>query len=83
LALVNGWLLPDTVKPVAERIHPRDITVFHGHINPEKVNFIEKMAIKNIVKKPFGDYRDWSTIVIWTTAIANTLMQAHSSTVWA
>jgi menaquinone-dependent protoporphyrinogen oxidase len=71
--LVKGQRLPATLQPVAEHIQPRDVTVFHGHINPVKINTIEKWSIKNIVKKPFGDYRDWEAIVAWTTTIAETL----------
>lgn len=73
--LVEGWRLPPDLQPVADRIHPRDIAVFHGHINPDKVNFIEKWAIKSLVKKPFGDFRDWDMIVTWAKAIAQALKQ--------
>jgi menaquinone-dependent protoporphyrinogen oxidase len=69
-ALLEGWRLPDELKAVAERIHPRDIAVFGGFIDPDKVNFVEKMAVKNIVKKPFGDFRDWDNIVSWAGAVA-------------
>jgi menaquinone-dependent protoporphyrinogen oxidase len=75
--LVEGWRLPDAVKPVADRIHPRDIAVFHGYINPDKINFIEKWAVKSLVKKPFGDFRDWGSIVTWATGIADVLKQAE------
>ncbi|MGE5223768.1 MAG: flavodoxin domain-containing protein [Omnitrophica WOR_2 bacterium] len=68
--LLDGWRLPAALQPVADRIRPRDITVFHGNINPDKVNFIEKWAVKSVVKKPFGDFRDWGSIVSWTTTIA-------------
>lgn len=71
--LVEGWRLPADLKPVADRIQPRDIAVFHGHINPDKLNFIEKWAIKSLVKKPFGDFRDWDSIITWATLIANAL----------
>lgn len=70
VTLLEGWRLPDELKPVAERIHPRDITIFGGFINPAKVNFIEKAAVKNLVKKPFGDFRDWENIVHWATKVA-------------
>ena len=70
LALVEGWRLPAALQPVADRIHPRDITVFHGNIDLDKVNFMEKFAVKNIVKKPFGDYRDWDMIAAWAESIA-------------
>ncbi len=72
ITLLEGWWLPDELKPVAERIHPRDITVFGGFIDPQKVNFIEKAAVKNLVKKPFGDFRDWDNIIKWTTRMAET-----------
>ena len=71
--LLEGVRLPAALQPVADRIQPRDIAVFHGYINPDKINFIEKWAIKNLVKKPFGDFRDWDAIVTWTTTIADAL----------
>jgi len=71
--LVNGWRMPSALKPVIDRIQPRDVAVFHGHINPGKINFMEKWAIKSIVKKPFGDFRDWDAIVAWTNTIADAL----------
>lgn len=73
LELVEGLRLPATLQPVVDRIRPHDIAVFHGYINPEKVNFIEKWAVKSLVKKPFGDFRDWDAITSWATSIANTL----------
>ncbi len=79
--LVEGWRLPDALKPVADRIHPRDIAVFHGYINLDKVNFIEKWAVKSLVKKPFGDFRDWNSIVAWATGIADVLKHAEPSLV--
>ena len=77
--LVQGWRLPTALQPVADRIQPRDITVFHGNINLDKVNFIEKWAVKSIVKKPFGDFRDWDMIVAWATMIADALKDAEPS----
>ncbi len=73
VGLVEGWRLPPALQPIADRIRPRDIAVFHGYINPDKLNFIERMAIKNIVKKPFGDFRDWDAIVAWSSAVATQL----------
>ena len=75
--LVEGWRLPAALQPVADRIQPRDIAVFHGYINPDKINFVEKWSIKSIVKKPFGDFRDWDAIVTWTTTIADALKVAE------
>jgi menaquinone-dependent protoporphyrinogen oxidase len=71
--LLEGWRLPADVQPVADRIRPRDIAVFHGFINREKMNFIEKWAVKSVVKKPFGDFRDWGMIGAWASSIAGEL----------
>jgi menaquinone-dependent protoporphyrinogen oxidase len=72
VALLEGWRLPDALRPVADRIRPRDVAVFHGHINPAKVNFIERTAVKAL-KKPFGDFRDWGAIAAWTNTITGAL----------
>ncbi|HLO15803.1 MAG TPA: flavodoxin domain-containing protein [Anaerolineales bacterium] len=77
--LVEGLRLPPALQPVVERIHPRDVAVFHGYINPDKVNFVERWAIKSLVKKPFGDFRDWDAITSWATSIAETLKSAELS----
>jgi menaquinone-dependent protoporphyrinogen oxidase len=71
--LLEGWRLPEELKPITERIQPRDIAVFGGYINPDKVNFIERTAVKNIVKKPFGDFRDWDRIITWANTVAEVL----------
>jgi len=70
--LVKGWTLPEKLAPVADRIQPHDIAIFHGELDPEKMNFIERTMIKNI-KVPTGDYRVWDMITDWATAVADTL----------
>jgi menaquinone-dependent protoporphyrinogen oxidase len=70
--LTEGWRFPNGLQPVADRIHPRDITLFHGVIDPEKMNFLEKWMLKN-VESPIGDFRDWDAITAWAAAIAATL----------
>ncbi len=77
MELIEGKPLPDELQPVVERIQPCDVAVFHGHINPEKMNFIEKWAIKNLVKKPMGDFRDWDSIAAWAAKIADALKQTE------
>lgn len=68
--LVDGMRVPPEIQSVVDRISPRSLVVFHGYINPKKLNFIQKWAIKNVVKKPFGDYRDWKMISSWAQNIA-------------
>jgi menaquinone-dependent protoporphyrinogen oxidase len=69
VALMDDWVLPPELKPVAERVAPREITVFHGDIDPSELGLLEKMAIK-AVKAPTGDFRDWEAISEWATAVA-------------
>jgi menaquinone-dependent protoporphyrinogen oxidase len=75
--LVEGVRLPADLQPVVDRIHPRDIALFHGYINPDRINFIEKWAVNSLVKKPMGDFRDWDMIVKWTGTIADALKDAE------
>lgn len=77
LELVEGALLPPNLKPIVERIKPKDVTIFHGNIDLSKINGIEKFAVKNVVKKPFGDYRDWNMIRSWANGIAAALKKSE------
>ena len=70
--LTNGWHFPKALQPIADRIRPRDIAVFHGAIELKKLNFIEKWMIRK-VKASLGDFRDWDAITSWATAIADEL----------
>jgi menaquinone-dependent protoporphyrinogen oxidase len=67
--LLDGWRFPASLQPIAGRIQPRDIAVFHGHLKPEKLNFLEKWMLKNI-QSPVGDFRDWEAITSWAESIA-------------
>jgi menaquinone-dependent protoporphyrinogen oxidase len=70
--LVQGWRFPTALQPIADRIHARDIALFHGAVDSKKMNLIEKWMIKN-VKAPMGDFRDWDAITAWASAIADAL----------
>lgn len=70
--LLEGWRFPENLQPLADHIQPNDIAVFHGVLNPDDLNFLEKWMIKN-VKAPVGDYRDWDAISAWALGIANEL----------
>lgn len=73
--LTQGWQFPGKLQPIADRIGARDIALFHGASDPDKLNFIERWMLKN-VGAPVGDYRDWDAITAWATAIAETLEKA-------
>jgi menaquinone-dependent protoporphyrinogen oxidase len=67
--LTEGWRFPKGQQPIADRIHPRDIALFHGTIMVEKMNPIERWMLKN-VKAGIGDFRDWEAIGAWAESIA-------------
>jgi len=73
--LTQGWRFPKGQQPIADRIQPRDVVVFHGAIDKEDLNFIERFMIKN-VKAPIGDFCDWDAITAWATSIADVLKAA-------
>ena len=70
--LGQGWRFPRKLQPIADRVRPRDVAVFHGAVDVGRLNFIEKWMLKN-VKAPIGDFRDWDAIISWATAIADAL----------
>ena len=76
-ALVDGWRYPTALEPVIEAIKPRNVAVFHGMIDIDKFNFLEKVAIKN-VKAPLGDWRNWDAIGKWAQAIADELKKIEA-----
>ena len=73
--LADGWHFPGSLQPIADRIQPRDIAVFHGVVDVNKLNSIEKWMLKN-VQSPTGDFRDWEAITAWAAAIADELEEA-------
>ena len=72
--LMEGWRFPKALQPIADRIQPRDIAVFHGAVVLEKLNPLHKWMIKK-VESPVGDFRDWDAITSWAMAIANVLKE--------
>jgi menaquinone-dependent protoporphyrinogen oxidase len=73
-ALPQKFRNSDRLKPVTDRIQPRDIALFGGMIDPKKISFIDKIVVK-AVKAQVGDFRDWSAIETWVKVIADTLKQ--------
>jgi menaquinone-dependent protoporphyrinogen oxidase len=75
--LLQGWHFPEGQQPIADRIQPHEIVVFHGALEVNDLNFIEKRMIK-MVESPTGDFRDWEGITDWATAVVDTLKEAVS-----
>jgi menaquinone-dependent protoporphyrinogen oxidase len=69
---------PKTLRPIADRIEARDIAVFFGAVDLDKLNPLERWMFKN-VKSPIGDFRDWNAITAWATGIAAALREGQTA----
>lgn len=72
LELVQGWRFPGKLQPISDRIQPRDVAIFHGAADADKMSGFDKWILKN-VKAKLGDFRDWEAIAAWAEAIAAAL----------
>jgi menaquinone-dependent protoporphyrinogen oxidase len=75
--LVKGWEFPESLRPVADAIKPHDIALFHGKLDPDTLNFMERSAVR-LVKAPTGDFRDWNAIRAWAAGIAGVLQSSRT-----
>jgi menaquinone-dependent protoporphyrinogen oxidase len=72
--LTQGWRFPEKLQPIADRIGPREVALFHGAADPDKLNLLHKWMLK-MVKAPVGDFRDWQAIAAWAGEIAEALKE--------
>ncbi len=70
--LLEGRQVPPLQRALIDRIHPRDVAVFGGALQPAKLGGFEKWIIDR-VKAPAGDFRDWNAIESWSRSIAEGL----------
>jgi len=71
-SLLKGWEFPEALQPIADRIKPYDIALFHGSLDPTELNLLERSALKMVHAK-LGDSRDWNMIMTWAESIAQVL----------
>lgn len=76
--LAGDFGFPKGLRPIADRIHPRDIAVFHGAVDLQKLNPLERWMFKN-AKSAIGDFRDWNAIAAWAAGIATALKQEQTA----
>ena len=74
--LLDGWRLPGNLEALADRIHARDIAVFHGAVDIDKLSFGDRLMMK-AVRGTTGDFRDWAAIERWARGIAAEIDQAE------
>lgn len=72
VTLVQGWHFPSAQQAIADRIHARDIALFHGAIDVAKLNYVERQIVKEF-QPAVGDFRDWEAITNWAISIAVSL----------
>lgn len=72
VALLRGWRHPEPLRGLVERLHPRDVAVFHGVLVRERLNLLERIMVR-AVKAPYGDFRDWTAIERWSRSVAEAL----------
>ena len=66
--LLEGKVVPGGIQPVIDRIGPADLAVFHGVVQPDKMNAFEKWVMKKM-KVTAEDFRDWEAIAEWAKGI--------------
>lgn len=71
--LLKGKQVPSSLQDLIGRIKPREVTVFHGSLTPEKFSGFERWIIKR-VKAATGDFRDWGAIESWAASVATSLV---------
>lgn len=67
--LMNGFQYPPVLEPYISRINLQGVVLFHGAIDFNELNWLERRMIKT-VKAPLGDFRDWESIKLWAQHIA-------------
>jgi menaquinone-dependent protoporphyrinogen oxidase len=72
--LADGDILPPDLRPLIDKLNPRDVKVFSGKIDLRRLTQQERVLVKKkgIAK---GDYRDWQVIRTWAQDIATTLKE--------
>lgn len=73
-AFPEGVKLPKALQPVADRLQPRDVTVFRGVLDLTKLNPLERWMMGKM-NAPAGDFREWDVIEAWAKGIAQTLSE--------
>jgi menaquinone-dependent protoporphyrinogen oxidase len=69
---LQGWSFPKDQQAIADRIRPREIVVFNGALDLEKLNPFEKWVMTKF-GSPVGDFRNWEIITSWAQSIAQAL----------
>ena len=70
--LTKGWRSPKGLQPFIDRIRPREVVVFHGSIDKDKMRGLERWMIDKVGAST-EDSRDWQAVASWAGSIAAAL----------
>ena len=76
--LLDGWQFPPLQQAIADRIQPQGTVVFHGALDPQKMNAMEKWIMVKL-ESPVGEFRDWDAIEDWARSIAAALKDIYTA----
>lgn len=63
---------PADTEQLLQVAAPREHRIFAGKLDRGELGFIERRAVQ-VVKAPYGDFRDWDAVRAWATGIAAAL----------
>ncbi len=66
--LVESWM-----KPALNVLEPVSVGLFAGRMDYSKLSPLEQFLIRNMMKIPEGDFRDWEAIRAWAKEVAGLL----------
>ena len=66
--IMGGWTFPEDLETELEVIEPKDVILFHGKIDPDRLSATERSIIKS-VNATVGDFRDWLVVRGWARRI--------------
>ena len=62
---VAAWM-----EPLSEYVKPVSTGMFAGRMAYNNLSFLQRLVVRNLVKLPQGDYRQWEVIRAWALKIA-------------
>lgn len=74
--LLHGWRFPGALRPIAERIGPRDIAVFPGALARDALEPFDAFIVRT-VKAPAGDFRDLDAVTAWARGIGRAVLSEN------
>ena len=64
------------LQPVRDLVQPTEEAMFAGAVTYQKLPFLLRYLMKNMIKAPEGDFRDWEAIRAWAGGLPARLLQA-------